>query len=225
VKILFTLLFLTLIYPAQAQEQFHFSTEQKPNFSADFYISQGEKYFDTLDTYASRSSKPVYSSHVIRWEWYPWLFLTGYRKFGMKFDRFLVLYPTRVVNRNCQAFPTQPFTRCRVTFIYEKSQQSYDIYEEFTFNSLGEVTFIEAWTDHPDYLPMNPAEDYWGEGENVARISTKVPGLGRPNGKFDRKQLAKLAQNDQDLKNLLKRLRLPISFWIYEGIRFLINHP
>lgn len=194
-----------------------------PKFSLSYYADQSNKYFDTLDTYADRSSKPKYSSHVIRWEWYPWLYLTGFRRFSMKLDRLLILYPTKVINRDCRGFKVQPFGRCRVTFHYEKPDEYIDIYEEFTFNDQGEVTFIEAWSDLPGYMPMDPDIDFWAEGESVKRLSTKVPGLGSENGRLHRKSLRKSAKKDKDLKNLLKRLRLPVTHWIYEGIRFLIK--
>ena len=54
-------------------------------------------------------------------------------------------------------------------------------------------------------------------------MSTKVPGLGNINGLIDRNSAAfKLAaDNDIDLKDLEKRLKNPIYFWMKELIRFI----
>lgn len=200
-----------------------YSTTLKPAQSAEYYIDQAHKYFDTLDTYADQSSKPKYSSHVIRWEWYPWLFLTGHKDHWMWLDHLVTLYPTKVINRECEAFETQPFSRCRVTFHYLKSNSYVDIYEEFTFNKKGEITFVEAWSDLPNLLPMDPSTDYWAQAQNINRLSTKVPGLGSPSGKINRRQLKKLSKKDEDLKNLRKRLRFTIFFWTKEAIRLVIK--
>lgn len=207
----------------ESKESFRFSNEVYPNFDADYYTNQALKYFDTLDSYADRESKPNYSSHVIRWEWYPWLYLTGYKDHWMWIDKFLVLYPTEVIQRNCLFFEKQPFVRCRVTFHYLAKGTYIDIYEEFTFNRLGEMSFVEAWSDLPGLLPMDPEVDYWAEGENIKRISTKVPGLGSPNGKINRKDLKKLSKKDSDLKNLRKRLKFTLYYWTKEAIRLLIK--
>lgn len=200
-----------------------YSTEIKPNLSQEYYIDQALKYFDTLDTFSDRKSKPNYASHVIRWEWYPWLFLTGYKDHWMWLDRLVILYPTRVINRECEAFRKQPFSRCRVTFHYIKSDSYVDIYEEFTFNKKGEITFVEAWSDLPHLLPMDPNSDYWAESKDVKRLSTKVPGLGTYEGKVDRKQIKVLAKKDKDLKNLNKRLKLTLYYWTKEAIRLVIK--
>lgn len=192
-------------------------------FPADYYIDQALKYFDTLDTFASRDSKPRYAQKVIRWEWYPWLYLTGYKDHWMKLDRLLILYPTKVIDRDCRFFEEQPFARCRVTFHYLKSDEFIPIYEEFTFNNQGEMTFIEAWSDVRGYLPMDEELDPWAQGENVYRLSTKVPGLGSWNGKVNRKHLKRHAKWDKDLKNLRKRLRFPRYQWTKEAIRLLLK--
>ena len=103
----------------------------------------------------------------------------------MKLDYFLTWYPTEVINRDCRFFKAQPFARCRVTFHYLNPDSYFDIYEEFTFNNQGEITFVEAWSDHPGYLPMG-ADDFWAESKNVKRISWKVPGLGSENGEYNK---------------------------------------
>jgi hypothetical protein len=51
------------------------------------------------------------------------------------------------------------------------------------------MNFIEAWTDHDGYLPMDPG-DYWAEGNTVKRLSTSVPGLGNQGGDIQPKSEA-----------------------------------
>ncbi len=221
-KELLTLLSLFFINTSFASE-FKYSTQLKSNQSQEYYIEQAHAYFDSLDTYANSGVKAKYASHVIRWEWYPWLFLTGYKDHWMWLDRFVILYPTKVINRECEAFQVQPFSRCHVTFHYLKSNSYVDIYEEFTFNSKGEITFIEAWSDLPDLRPMNNQNDYWAQDKSVERLSTKVPGLGSQTGKVNRKQIKILAKKDPELKDLLKRLRFTLYFWTKEAIRLVIK--
>ena len=220
----YILLFILLIGTVTEANSIPYSRNLSPQFEQQYYINQALKYFDTLDSYVDRKSKPNYSKKVIRWEWYPWLKLTGYKKLFMKLDWFLTLYPTEVINRDCRFFDEQPFARCRVTFIYRgKDEKPIDIYEEFTFNDLGEVTFIEAWSDIHGMLPMNPEIDYWAEGENINRLSTKIPGLGTKNGLIQRKSKEFIEQSkyDSDLMDLRKRLRNPVYFWLKEALRFL----
>jgi hypothetical protein len=224
-KSLFLMTFLLIISctAIQAHKRDALSTHLKPQKELDYYADQAMKYFDTLDTYASRDSKPNYAKKVIRWEWYPWLFLTGYKDHWMNLDRLVILYPTKVINRDCRAFKEQPFARCRVTFHYLKSDSFVDIYEEFSFNDQGEMTFVEAWSDIDELMPMDPNTDFWAQGNEVKRLSTKVPGLGSEKGKIDKKALRKLAKSDSDLKNLKKRLRFTIFFWTKEAIRLVIK--
>ena len=213
------ILFILITSFSTFADQLATSKDMTPKFDLDYYANESNKYFDTLDTYASRDSKPKYSSHVIRWEWYPWLFLTAHKKWSLKLDRILLLYPTKVINRVCKGFNVQPFGRCHVTFHYLKGNHLINIYEEFTFNDRGEITFIEAWTDEPGFSPMAP-DDYWAEDLSVKRLSSKVPGLGSTSGRYDRKELKRLAKEDNDLNNLKKRLRFPVSFWLFEAVRF-----
>ena len=208
---------------ALAHKKAALSSSLRPIKSLEYYADQANKYFDTLDTYADRKSKPNYASKVIRWEWYPWLFLTGYKDHWMWLDHLVTLYPTKVINRDCRGFKVQPFARCRVTFHYLKSDSFVDIYEEFTFNDQGEMTFIEAWSDLEGFMPMDASVDYWAEKSGVKRLSTKVPGLGSHKGKISRKALRKLSKKDKDLKNLKKRLRFTIFFWTKEAARLLIK--
>lgn len=200
-----------------------YSRELSPAHSGSYYVDQGNKYFDTLDSYASRDSKPNYASHVIRWEWPPWLYLTGHKDHWMAMDRLLVLYPTRVKDRDCRSFNVQPFCRCRVTFHYEWIDSHVAIYQEFTFNNAGEITFIEAWSDDAGLRPMNEKRDYWAEEPDVRRLSTRVPGLGRPDGRHQPVPLNMLASSDEDLRNLQIRLKVPVIAWLMEGIRFTLE--
>ncbi len=200
-----------------------YSTAHSPKFGPSYYVDQGNKYFDTLDSYAPRTSKPTYASHVIRWEWPPWLYLTGHKDHWMVMDRLLVLYPTRVKNRDCRSFSVQPFCRCRVTFHYEWIDSHVEIYQEFTFNDFGEMTFIEAWSDEAGLRPMDAEIDYWAEGQNVRRLSTRVPGLGRPDGRHQPLSINELARTDKDLRNLQIRLKVPVFAWLLESVRFTLQ--
>lgn len=217
---MFYLIFTLLIIPLKSFA--NYSTQSIPTYELSYYAEESNKYFDTLDSYAPIQSKPKYSNHVIRWEWYPWLFLTGHGKESLKLDRFLLYYPTKVINRKCQGFKVQPFGRCHVTFHYLKGDHLVDIYEEFTFNEKGEITFIEAWTDKEEFLPMKKT-DYWAQAKNIKRLSTRIPGLGDSNGNYDYEKLKSLAPKDKDIKNLLKRLRHPILYWFYEAARFVFK--
>lgn len=44
--------------------------------SDEYYIEQAIAYFDSLDT-TKDNAKPKYHKHVARFEWPPWLLLTG----------------------------------------------------------------------------------------------------------------------------------------------------
>ena len=128
------------------------------------YVAQGLAYFDTLDVDADPDSAPTYAELVARWEWPPWLKLTAWTRDNIEAtDTLLRLYPSIVEERDCRAFGTQPFGRCRVVFRYEDhGNLPCPIYEEFTFNDSGEITWIEAWSDQPDLRPMDPDADPWG---------------------------------------------------------------
>ena len=49
-----------------------------PTQSPEYYVAEALAYFDTLDVDADRGSGPNYHEQVARWEWPPWLLLTGY---------------------------------------------------------------------------------------------------------------------------------------------------
>lgn len=196
-----------------------FATRLTPKFSPEYYVEQGVKYFLTMESSVPNHVQPNYSDRVIRWEWPPWLKLTGYKRRNLiNTDILLKLYPTKYDTIDCQFFEVQPFCRCHVVFNYSGTR--IPIYEEFVFNDAGEITFIEAWSDYPSLLPMDPT-DYWAEAPDVNRLSTRVPGLGNNQGRIDRKAdwMLRAAANDPDLADLLHRLKYPVGTWIKEYFR------
>lgn len=151
-----------------------------------YYVAEAHAYFDTLDVTADPASVPSYAELVARWEWPPWLLLTGFGREDM-IETGLLLKdydPSTVPERDCRAFPTQPFARCYVVFEY--AEGPCPIYEEFTFDDAGGMTFIEAWSDLPGLRPQRDPEDRWGlTPGHVDRLSTRVPGLGTASGRLD----------------------------------------
>ncbi|RMF18459.1 MAG: hypothetical protein D6761_02670 [Candidatus Dadabacteria bacterium] len=151
---------------------------------------------------------------MIRWEWPPWLKLTGLGKTVMIGSDLLIARfatPSTVPTRDCRFFDTQPFARCRVSFAYDGGL--CPIYEEFVFNDAGDITFIEAWSDQPDRLPGNVDSDPWMEASDVRRLSTRVPGLGYGDGHVDPGGSAFIAaaSMDPELEDLRRRM---LDFWI-----------
>ena len=217
--ILFCLLFVLAYNSAHSQTAVPDSapsTTLTPTKPAEYYIDQGVKYFRTMQSDVPIHVKPNYSDLVVRWEWHPWLLLTGYKRGNMiTSDIFLKLYPTAYNLINCKYFAVQPFCRCHVVFNY--SGKLIPIYEEFTFNNAGEITFIEAWSDYPSLLPM-AKNDYWAEGDSVNRLSTRVPGLGNATGRINPKAqwMKNAAVNDTVLADLLNRIKHPISTYMRE---------
>jgi len=160
-----------------------------PTQTPEYYADWSSGYFDTMDTAADRDIEMPYSEFVARWEWYPWLKLTAFgHDHIVATDLLLRFYPSTIPERDCRFFDEQPFGRCRVVFYYEDEEhegRGCPIYEEFTFNDAGEITWIEAWSDLPGFLPMDAEVDPWAEGEGVTRLSTRIPGLGNPDGRID----------------------------------------
>ena len=147
------------------------------------------------------------------WEWPPWLLLTGQgRDLIHTVDAgVLSVYPnTTVPTRDCRAFTEPPFARCRVSFDY--AGRPCPIYEEFTFNDAGEITFIEAWSDLPGLRPTEDPADPWAEGPGIHRLSTRVPGLGTPSGRLEPEgdALAMAAAADPELADFRERVQ---DFW------------
>ncbi len=156
-----------------------------PTLPEAHYVAQANAYFDSYDADADPESRPDYAETVARWEWPPWLKLTGFGAEAIEAADAIVLAvtPSTIPNRDCRFFDEQPFARCRVSFEY--SAGSCAIYEEFSFDHDGNVIFIEAWSDREGLLPTDDPDDPWAEGRNVRRMSTIVPGVGSPEGVID----------------------------------------
>ncbi len=201
--------------PGTCEDSGALSTCLAPSQDDAHYVDQAERYFDTLDASADPESEPDYAETVARWEWPPWLLLTGWGKdFTLAADEIiLAAFPgTTVPSRDCRAFDTQPFARCRVNFDYDGAP--CPIYEEFSFNNGGLVTFVEAWSDQPGLLPMDGDADPWAEGTDVHRLSTRVPGLGTASGLIDPtgEAMATAAADDAELADFAARTQ---DFWGY----------
>lgn len=180
-----------------------------PTQSAEYYVTQSDAYFDTMDSRVDLQQWPPYSELVARWEWPPWLKLTAFTREHIESSDTMLrqLLPSIVEDRVCEAFDTQPFGRCYVVFYYEEHDGlGCPIYEEFTFNDQGEITFIEAWSDLPEYLPMD-ANDTWAEADDVPRLSTRVPGLGNETGliDLDGEAMTAAAETDVDVADFVVR--------------------
>lgn len=186
-----------------------------PTQSSEYYVDQANKYFDTLDVDADPASIPNYSDLVARWEWPPWLLLTGYTRESM-IETSEILRdadPSTVPERDCRAFPEQPFARCYVVFEYERG--ACPIYEEFTFNDAGETTFVEAWSDLDGLRPMVDG-DPWATAPDVPRLSTRVPGLGNDQGRIDLDSgwMREAERRDPDVADFATRARDPWNTWL-----------
>lgn len=192
------------------------STALTPHQSDDYYVAQANKYFDGLDKTYSPLLLPNYSKLVARWEQPPWLLLTGFDRRNMIDTTRLALLttPSTVPTRDCQAFAQQPFARCHVVIDY--AQGACPIYEEFTFNNFGEVTFIEAWSDQPGLGPTADSADYWAQGPGVQRLSTKVPGLGNAWGLIDVDSywMRDAARHDAQIADFSRRAKAFWPWWL-----------
>ncbi len=159
-----------------------------PTMEADYYVEQAHKYFNTMDTAEDRDDAPEYAEWVVRWEWPPWLLLTAFGADHIEStDLLLRLYPSTIPERDCRFFEEQPFARCRVVFYSDDPShegRGCPIYEEFVFNNAGEMTVIEAWSDLEGFRPTTDADE-WAERPDADRISTRIPGLGTPEGQLD----------------------------------------
>mgnify|MGYP001475426865 CR=1 FL=1 len=65
----------------------------KPTKPPKYYVEQSIKYFRTMETSVSVMVQPNYSEKVVRWEWEPWLLLTGYGKSNLIWTSFF--YPQK----------------------------------------------------------------------------------------------------------------------------------
>jgi hypothetical protein len=183
----------------------------RPTQTPEYYVEQALKYFDTLDTDADPLSIPNYADWVARWEWPPWLLLTGIGAVDMKeiSDSLRLVDPSTVPFRDCRFFDEQPFARCYVSFEYEEGP--CPIYEEFIFNDAGEMTFIEAWSDIDGLRPTSEA-DRWGEAADFPRLGTRIPGLGRPDGQYvlTSEPMRLAAERDAEIADFVRR---GLDFW------------
>jgi len=195
------------------------STCQAPTRSPDEYVRWSEGYFDTMDRRVKDAPWPPYSELVARWEWPPWLKLTAFTRLDIEAtDTLLKLYPSTVPQRECRAFDVQPFGRCHVVFRYDAHEgRGCPIYEEFTFNDAGEITFIEAWSDLDGLTPTN-SEDPWAQRGGAPRLSTRIPGLGAPSGRIDLNgdAMAAAAAGDSDVADFVRRARDWEAAWAVE---------
>lgn len=173
----------------------------------DHYVAEALLYFDTLDVTTPEENIPDYADLVARWEWPPWLLLTGFGREDMVRTGLALrdLDPSTVPVRDCRFFPAEPFARCYVVFEYDDGP--CPIYEEFTFNDAGQTTFIEAWSDLPGLRPAGLEDDPWGEGPDFPRLATRVPGLGTPAGiiALDTPWMEAAAAADPDVADLALR--------------------
>lgn len=190
-----------------------------PTRDADWYVEQSLAYFDTMDATVPLGTWPAYDELVARWEWPPWLKLTGYTRENIELtDAALRLYPSTVPVRDCRFFDAQPFGRCRITFRYEAHDNlPCPIYEEFTFDDEGEITFIEAWSD-VDGLRPGAADDLWLERDDGGRLATRIPGLGAPGGghDLDGGAMAAAVAADPDVADFVTRARDWAGTWAAE---------
>lgn len=192
----------------------------EPTQTDEYYISQSSAYFDTMDYRVDLEDWPPYSEMVARWEWPPWLKLTAFTRENIETtDTLLVLYPSIVEDRICEAFDTQPFGRCYVVFYYDDHDgKPCPIYEEFTFNDQGEITFIEAWSDLDGFRPQDKEADFWAEAPDVQRLSTRIPGLGNATGLIDinGEAMIQAAENDEDVADFVYRANNWQETWMAE---------
>lgn len=191
----------------------------RPTMPPEYYVEQAEFYFDTLDTSAPRENVPNYHVNVARWEWPPWLLLTGYGIPALVEgnDTLRDIDPSTVPTRDCRFFDQQPFARCYIEFDYERDTGPCKIYEEFTFNDAGEMTFIEAWSDLPGLLPQGEG-DPWAERPDYPRLATKVPGLGNATGTadLDSDYMAEAGAMDPEIADYAMRAMSWTTWWFDE---------
>ena len=198
------------------------STCLSPTMEEAYYVEQAEKYFNTMDYNEDMEDGPNYSELVARWEWPPWLKLTAYTRDNiLATDAMLRLYPSVVPERDCRFFEQQPFARCKVVFYYDDEShegRGCPIYEEFVFNDAGEMTWIEAWSDLDGMRPMDADADPWAEAEDVPRLSSRIPGLGNPDGRIDLNGPAmnEAASADADVADFQVRANDWLETWLEE---------
>jgi len=186
----------------------------EPTRAPEYYVDQALAYFDTLDVDADPANIPDYADDVARWEWPPWLLLTGFGRDTMISTSELLREgdPSTVPERDCRFFATQPFARCYVEFRYERGP--CPIYEEFVFDDAGRMTFIEAWSDLDGLRPTAPG-DPWAERPDFDRLSTRVPGLGSERGLvgLDSRWMRAAGARDDDVADFARRASDQWRYW------------
>jgi hypothetical protein len=127
---------------APTKSKYAYSTDLVKNQPDSYYKKQNDIYFDSLESksYCQKTPfiLPSYSVGLVRYEWPPWLLLTGLGSTATSsMDRvFADVNPCVVVDRKHVICEQNPFGRSLVTVCYGKgsSLQAFKIYEEFTFN-------------------------------------------------------------------------------------------
>ena len=188
-----------------------------PTQTPEYYAETSSMYFDTMDYTVPLEDWPPYSERVARWEWPPWLLLTAFGRTPMVEgnDALREIDPSTVPVRDCRFFDHQPFARCYVDFDYEVGTGPCAIYEEFTFNEQGEITFIEAWSDLDGMRPQAD-DDPWAEDDDVVRMAWKLPGLGGPEGRIDVEgsAMTKAAKADPDVADFVAHAMDWEAMWL-----------
>lgn len=194
-----------------------------PTMDAAYYADWSSAYFDSMDTASELEVDDMpYGELVARWEWWPWLKLTAYGLDNIiATDTLLRFYPSTIPERDCRFFDTQPFGRCKVVFYYEDEAhegRGCPIYEEFTFNDAGQITWIEAWSDVDGLRPFDPDVDPWAETTDIGRLSTRIPGLGKADGLIDLngEAMNAAASTDADVADFQTRANDWFSTWSAE---------
>ena len=59
----------------------------------------------------------------------------------------------------------------------------------------------------------DPADDLWGERSDIGRLSTRVPGLGKADGKLDVGSALLNDSADKDVAELGKRVQDQWKYW------------
>ena len=175
--------------PTRLADQNAFSSNIEKNLDDHYYQTQCDLYFRNQE-YKYSGEKPNYSQLSSRWEYQPTgNGLTGYGGDRMhRSDEMIRQSPCEVTNRVYKIYDTQPFGRALVTFYYgdnvETKQNPIHIYEEFTFNSQGQITFIEAWA-YDASMAESPSKPFPPDDSRFPRMSRIIPGLGNSEGLID----------------------------------------
>lgn len=222
--------------PGILQRKDALSTAAFPTRPASYYLEQCDLYFDSIQSLSytpkpHRNKFPKYAKNVARWEWSPWLMLTSFgRRNLISIDKVIRLYPCICVDRSFRLFTTQPYVRCLVTLFYgaevNKRELGLHIYEEFTFNDEGEMTFIEAWLCEEGLQLGSLDDEGWPvDEEAIRRLSTLLPGLGSASGEIDMKSTAFLqaCQTHPEVEDYRQRVRYFYSALVRELVQDLLS--